>query len=138
MAENKTKATDASVADYLSAIDDEGRRKDCQAIADLMSRITKAPPRMWGTGIVGFDSYHYKYASGREGNAAATGFSSRNGDISVYLAASGSNQEQLLARLGRHKMGKCCLYIRKLADVDIGVLEQLVAESVGEVKRRYG
>ena len=138
MAENKTKATDASVADYLSAIDDEGRRKDCQAIADLMSRITKAPPRMWGTGIVGFDSYHYKYASGREGNAAATGFSSRKGDISVYLAASGSNQEQLLARLGRHKMGKCCLYIRKLADVDIGVLEQLVAESVGEVKRRYG
>lgn len=137
MAENKTKANDASVAAYLSAIENEQRRKDCEAIAALMSRITRHEPKMWGTGIVGFDSYHYKYESGREGDAAVTGFSSRKGDISVYLSASGINQEQLLAKLGRHKMGKCCLYIRKLADIDMKVLEQLVVESVAEIKRRY-
>ncbi len=135
---NKTKATDASVTAYLSAIVDEGRRKDCEIISALMSRVTKAPPRMWGTSIVGFDSYHYKYASGREGDASVTGFSSRSGDISIYLAASGSDQEKLLTQLGRHKMGKCCLYIRKLSDVNIAVLEQLIAGSVAEVKRRHG
>ena len=138
MPENKTKATDASVEAYLTAIEDDGRRNDCKTIAALMSRITKAEPRLWGPSIVGFDSYHYKYPSGREGDAGVTGFSSRKGDISVYLAASGPNQERLLAQLGRHKMGKSCLYIRKLADVDIKVLERLIAESVAEVKRRYG
>ena len=138
MPENKTKATDASVEAYLTAIEDDGRRNDCKTIAALMSRITKAEPRLWGPSIVGFDSYHYKYPSGREGDAGVTGFSSRKGDISVYLAASGPNQERLLAQLGRHKMAKSCLYIRKLADVDIKVLERLIAESVAEVKRRYG
>ena len=138
MAENKTKATDASVEAYLTAIEDDGRRNDCKTIAALMSRITKAEPRLWGPSIVGFGSYHYKYPSGREGDAGVTGFASRKGDISVYLAASGPNQEQLLAQLGRHKMAKSCLYIRKLADVDIKVLERLIAESVAEVKRRYG
>jgi hypothetical protein len=137
MAENKTKATDASVKAYLAAIVNDVRRKDCEAIATLMSTLTTFPPRMWGPSIVGFGSYHYKYASGREGDAGLTGFSSRKGDISVYLVASGPNQGELLARLGRHKMGKCCLYIRKLADVDIGVLEQLIAGSVAEVRRRY-
>jgi len=138
MTENKTKATDASVDTYLAAIENEGRRKDCEAITRLMSTITNSKPRMWGTSIVGFDSFHYKYQSGREGDAGVTGFSSRKGDISVYLAASGAHQEQLLAQLGRHKMGKCCLYIRKLADIDMDVLEQLIKESITEVKRRYG
>lgn len=138
MAENKTKATDASVAAYLSAIEDDGRRKDCEALAAMMATVTNSPPCMWGTSIVGFDSYHYRYESGREGDSAVTGFSSRKGDISVYLVASGPAQEQLLARLGRHKMGKACLYIRSLADVDMAVLEQLVAGSVAEVRRRYG
>ena len=138
MAENKTQPTDASVAAYLAAIKDDERRKDCQAISALMTRITGCKPVMWGTGIVGFDSYHYKYASGREGDAAVTGFSSRKAEISVYLAASGPDQERLLTRLGRHKMGKCCLGIRKLVDVDMAVLELLVVNSVAEVKRRYG
>jgi hypothetical protein len=137
MAENKTKATDASVKAYLASIVDDVRRKDCETIATLMSTLTTFPPKMWGPSIVGFGSYHYKYASGREGDAGLTGFSSRKGDISVYLVASGPNQGELLAQLGRHKMGKCCLYIRKLADVDIGVLEQLIAGSVAEVRRRY-
>ncbi len=137
MAENKTKETDASVEGYLSAIDDDARRKDCETIAKLMSKITKAPAKMWGTSIVGFGSYHYKYESGREGDATVTGFSSRKADISIYLMASGVNQDQLLVQLGRHKMGKGCLYFRKLEDVDMAVLKQLITESVAEVKHRY-
>jgi len=138
MAENKTKETDASVEEYLSAIEDDARRKDCETLVSLMSKITRSPPRMWGASIVGFGSYHYKYASGREGDACITGFSSRKGDISVYLTADGENLKPHLAKLGRHKMGKSCLYIRKLEDVDMKVLKQLVTESVAEVKRRYG
>ncbi len=138
MAENKTKGSNASVAAYLCAIEDAQRRTDCKAINALISRVTNAPPRMWGSSIVGFDSFHYKYASGREGDACVTGFSSRNGNIRVYLTASGPDQEYLLTTLGRHKMGKGCLYIRKLADVDTGVLERLIVESVAEVKRLYG
>jgi hypothetical protein len=138
MAENKTKATGASVQDYLAAIEPEAKRRDCEAIAALMAKITKCEPKMWGPGIVGFDSVHYKYDSGREGDMSATGFASRKNEIVVYLAADGANQAALLARLGRHKMGKCCLYIRRLADLDQELLAQLIAGSVKEVKRRYG
>ncbi|MEO8305660.1 MAG: DUF1801 domain-containing protein [Betaproteobacteria bacterium] len=138
MAENKTRQTDASVESYLEAIEDPVRRQDCRALTKLMTKVTGHEPRMWGTGIVGFGSYHYKYASGREGDAALTGFSSRKGDISVYLVASSARQPELLQKLGRHKMGKSCLYIRKLADLDASVMELLVVESVAEVRRRYG
>jgi len=138
MAENKTKATDASVESYLSAIEDETRRKDCEALAKLMAKATKEPPKMWGTSIVGFGSYHYKYESGHEGDSCLVGFSSRKGDISVYLLAGFPGRDELLARLGRHKMGKACLYVRRLSDVDPKVLEQLVVGSVTEIKRRYG
>jgi hypothetical protein len=137
MAENRTKATDASVADYLAAIEDESRRKDCEALARLMRKVTGHRPVMWGAGIVGFGSYHYRYASGREGDMCLTGFSSRKADISVYLVAEGRGQDERLAKLGRHKMAKSCLHIRRLSDVDLVVLERLVAESVAEVKRRH-
>lgn len=130
MAENKTKVTEAKVESYLAAIEDEARRKDCEALAKLMARATKHEPKMWGTSIVGFGSYHYVYESGREGDACLAGFSSRKGDISVYLMASFPGREELLAKLGKHKMGKGCLYIRKLGDVNLEVLEQLVARSV--------
>ena len=93
---------------------------------------------MWGTSIVGFGSYHYKYESGREGDSCLTGFSSRKGDISVYLLASFPGHDELLAKLGKHKIAKACLYIRKLSDVDLKTLEKLVAGSVKEVKRRHG
>ncbi len=138
MAENKTRATDASVDAYLAAIVDAARRADCEALVKLMSKVTGEAPKMWGSSIVGFGSYYYRYESGREGHMCATGFSSRKGDISVYLVASGADQGQLLAKLGRHKMGKACLYIRRLSDVDAAVLQQLVAGSVAEVRRRYG
>ena len=138
MAENKTKATEASVEGYLSAIADEARRKDCEALARLMTKATKQQPKMWGKSIVGFGSYHYKYESGREGDACLTGFSSRKGDISVYLTASILDQEQLLAKLGKHKMGKGCLYLRKLSDIDLEILEQLIAGAAAERQRSYG
>lgn len=138
MAENKTKPTDASVEAYLATIGNEAKRKDCEAIAALMSRMTNAPAVMWGPSIVGFGSYHYRYASGREGDACLAGFSFRSGAICIYLGCDDPGQEQLLARLGPHKMSKSCLYIRKLADVDMAVLEQLIEESIAEVRRRYG
>jgi hypothetical protein len=137
MAENKTKATDSSVESYIEAIDDESRRRDCQALAKLMTRATKQKPVMWGPSIVGFGSYHYKYDSGREGDSCLTGFSARKGDISVYLLASFPGRDELLTRLGKHKMGKACLYIRKLSEVDLKILEQLIAGSVAERKHRY-
>ena len=137
MAENKTKATEASVERYFSTIEDAARRNDCAALAELMTKATNQPPTMWGTSIVGFGSYHYIYASGREGDSCLTGFASRKGDISIYLT-SFPGQEALLAQLGKHKMGKGCLYVRKLSDVDLNVLEQLIVGSVTERRRQYG
>ena len=138
MAQNKTKATEASVKSYLSAIADEARRKDCEALARLMTKATKQQPKMWGTSIVGFGSYHYAYAGGREGDSCLTGFSSRKGDISVYLVASFPGLEKLLARLGKHKMGGGCLHLRKLGDADLDVLRQLIVGAVAERKRHHG
>ena len=127
MAENKTKVTDASVKDYLAAIDDEARRKDCEALADLMAKATKQPPTMWGASIVGFGRYRYRYASGREGESCVVGFSSRKGDISVYGLNAGDGAAELLSKLGKHKAGKGCVYIKRLSDVDLKVLGELVA-----------
>lgn len=138
MSENKTRPTGASVAAFLAAVEGDERRADCRALVALIGRITGKPAAMWGSGIVGFDQYHYKYESGREGDWAVAGFSPRKGDISIYLTAEGQHQQELLAKLGRHRMGKACLYVRKLADVDLAVLEQLIRDSVAEVKRRYG
>jgi hypothetical protein len=127
VAENKTKATDASVEKYLAAIDDEARRKDCEALAGLMAKATKQPPRMWGTSIVGFGTYHYTYASGREGDTCVVGFSSRKGDITLYGLNAAEDAAEQLAKLGKHKAGKGCVYIKRLSDVDRKVLEKLVA-----------
>ncbi len=138
MKDNKTKPTDASVEAYLQAIDDEERRSDCRALVKLMTRLTKKKPKLWGTSIVGFGSYHYRYDSGREGDACVTGFSSRKGAISVYLSASGADQDRLLAKLGPHKMGKACLSLRRLSEIDMKVLEALLEGSIAEVSRRYG
>src|SRR6516164_3520411 len=134
MAKNKTKETAASVDSYLAAIKDEARRKDCQALAKLMARATKQPAKMWGSSIVGFGSYHYKYESGREGNMCLVGFSSRKGDISVYGLNAAPGHAKLMPKLGKHKAGKGCLYIRKLSDIDLEVLEKLVADAAAEKK----
>jgi hypothetical protein len=129
MAENKTKATDASVGDYLATIDDEARREDCEALVGLMAKATKQPPRMWGASIVGFGSYHYRYASGREGDACVVGFSSRKGDISVYGLNAAAGAADLLSKLGKHKTGKGCVYIKRLTEIDLKVLAMLVASA---------
>jgi len=131
--ENKTKQTEASVEEYLANIGDETRRVDCEALVKLMSGVTRKPPKMWGSSIVGFGSYHYRYASGREGDMCLAGFSSRKADLTVYVITAG--QEALLKTLGKHKVSKACLYIKRLADVDVKVLRQLVVASVAEVKR---
>ena len=135
---NKTQLTDASVDEYFANIDDDTRRSDCQALARLMTSVTKERPRMWGASIVGFGSYHYRYDSGREGEMCAAGFSSRTGGISLYVVADTPEQRQLLARLGRHKAAKACVTIKRMSDVDAEVLKAIVKGSVAEVRRRHG
>lgn len=129
MAENKTKATVNSVEDYIAAIDDDARRQDCEVLIQLMSKATKQPAVMWGDSIVGFGNYHYSYESGREGDICLVGFSSRKGDISLYGLFAAARHAELVANLGKSKSGKGCLYIRRLSEVDLQVLEALIKEA---------
>lgn len=136
-AEAKTKATQASVREYLDAIEDEDRRKDCEVLLALMQKTTGYPPVMWGSSIVGFGSYHYRYESGHEGDACLVGFSSRKGDISVYVMVGLEGQAALMEKLGKHKAGKGCLYLKRTADVDLKVLANMITNAVTELQRRY-
>lgn len=138
MAENKIRPTDVSVDEYIASRADEQQHSDCQELMALLEKITREPPTMWGPSIVGHGRYRYTYESGRTGEAPLAGFAIRGRELVVYLDAEGDTQESLLSRLGKHKMGKSCLYFRRLADLDRSVLEQLVANSVAEVRRRYG
>lgn len=137
MYEAKTKPSAASVVAYVDAIADEQRREDCRALIAVLTRVTKCEPKMWGAGIVGFGSYHYRYASGHEGDAPLAGFSSRKAAISVYVMAGFAGSDSLLAQLGKHKVAKACLYVKRLADIDLKVLQKLASGSVAEMKRRY-
>lgn len=136
-AELKTRQTDASVETYLAAIDDEQRRADCTALAAMMRRVTKLPPKMWGPSIVGFGSYHYQYASGHEGDTCLTGFASRKTDISIYVVSGFDGHDKLLSELGKFKTAKACLYVKRLSDINLKALETLIKASVAEMKRRY-
>jgi len=138
VAQDRTKRTEASVQSYLAAITDRARRQDCVALAKLMSQATEYPAKMWGSSIVGFGTYHYTYESGREGDSCLVGSSSRKGDISVYGLHAAADAEQLLARLGKHKTGKGCVYIRSLGDVDVKVLAKLVGSAAAEKQRHHG
>lgn len=137
MAKNKTTKTQNSVSGYLSAIKDAKRRKDCVAIIDLITKQTGLKPEMWGTSIVGFGSYHYKYESGHEGDAPLTGIASRANAIVCYLSANFEKRDELLAEFGKHKTGKGCIYIQKLEDIDQGILAKMVKNSVKHVKSLY-
>ena len=137
MAKNKTTWTDEDVAGFIDAVPDAKRREDAKALCELMEKLIGEPPRMYGPTIVGFGRYRYRYESGREGEAGVAGFSPRAKELVVYLPADPPDKDALLARLGKHKMGKCCLYIKRLEDVDMGVLEQLVAGSARAIKERY-
>jgi len=133
----KTKPTEVSAESHIAAIANEGQRNDARTLVALMRRVTRREPKMWGPSIVGFGSYHYKYASGHEGESALAAFAARGSELVVYTAADFEGRDVLLAKLGKHKTGKVCVYIRRLADVDLKVLETLVAGSVAETRRRY-
>ncbi|GED11055.1 DUF1801 domain-containing protein [Cellulosimicrobium cellulans] len=127
--ENTTQPTDADVEAFLAAVSDPVRRRDAHRLVELLSRITGEPPRMWGSSIVGFGTYHYRYASGREGDMAAAGFSPRKAATTVYLMDGVDAHAALLDRLGPHTVGKGCVYVKDLDAVDLGVLEEVVKRS---------
>ena len=138
MAENKTKPTGASVADYIASRANAQQAADCRELMALFKKITGHSPRMWGPSIVGHGSYRYTYESGRTGEMPLASFAIRGRDLVVYLLPVGSKQRSLLSRLGKHTMGKSCLYFRQLADLDRSTLEKLVVDSIAYVRRRYG
>ena len=138
MAELKTKKNSRSVQAFLNAVEDSGRRRDCKTIAKLMRDVTGERPSMWGDSIVGFGAYHYKYASGREGDWFVTGFAPRKGSLSLYLTCDLSQMRPILGRLGKHKTGKGCLYIKRLEDIDQDVLRELIEKTAAAVKKTQG
>lgn len=138
MAEPKTRPTDASVEEFIAGVEGEARRADCRALVAMMRRVTDAEPVMWGPSIVGFGSYHYRYASGREGDWMLTGFSPRKRDLTVYIMAGFEGADETLARLGPHRTSSgCCLYVKRLSDVDLEVLEALVGGSVDRMRQAH-
>jgi hypothetical protein len=137
MAENKTKPTPQQVSEFIAGIGDERKRSDCEELVKLMSEITGKPATMWGSSIVGFGQYHYKYASGREGDFFLTGFSPRKQALTVYIISGFKINPGLMEQLGKYKTGKSCLYIRSLDDVDRSRLKQLVEESVDYMRKTY-
>lgn len=138
MAEAKTKPTPKSVENFLNKISDEGTRRDCFELVALMKKITKADPVMWGTSIVGFGSYHYKYPSGREGDSGLTGFSPRKQNLAIYVVAGFEARQDLMSKLGKYKTGVVCLYVKRLADIDKQVLTELIEDSIEQIKKREG
>lgn len=134
MAELKTKPNRKSVKAFLDTVSDPQKRKDCDTLVQLMKGITKSEPKMWGDSIVGFGEYHYKYASGREGDWFQAGFSPRKQNLTLYIMTGNKRHSDLMQNLGKHKIGKSCLYIKKLGDVDQKVLKEIVKESVSYLK----
>lgn len=138
MAENKTKPTDVSVEDYIASRANAQQCADCRELMVLFEKVTGHPPRMWGPSIVGHGAYRYTYESGRTGEAPLAGFAIRGRELVVYLLCEEEAQRSLLAKLGKHKMTKSCLYFKQLSDLDRPTLEKLVVDSIAEVKQRYG
>ncbi len=138
MADNKTQATAASVADYIASRATAEQALDCGTLMSMLERVSGQPARMWGPSIVGYGSYRYTYDSGRSGEMCLAAFAIRSRELVVYLTCEGAADAALRSRLGKHKLGKSCLYFKRLADLDLTVLEQLVANSIAEVGRRYG
>ena len=136
MAENKTTPTDQNVEQFLNTIEDERKRRDSFTLMELMKQITGMEPKMWGSSIVGFGSYHYKYESGREGDTILAGFSPRKQNLTIYNMGSFEQHGSLLKKLGKHTMGKGCLYIKRLDDVDLPTLKSLIEESFKRVRHK--
>lgn len=137
MTENKTKTNDVDPSDFIAAVEHPTRRDDAETLLAMMTRVTGCQPRMWGPSIVGFGRYHYKYDSGREGDFMLTGFSPRKANLVLYVMPGYDDLGDQLTRLGKHKLGKSCLYVNKLADVDLEILEQIVADGVATMRQTY-
>lgn len=137
MASNATRPTEVDPVDFVAAVEHPTRRADAQTLLELMQRVTGCRPTMWGPSIIGFGRYHYRYDSGREGDFMMTGFSPRKASLVVYVLPGYDEIGEQLARLGKHKTGKSCLYITKLADVDLAVLEEIVTDGVARMRERY-
>ena len=137
MAENKTRATMASVTEFINSIEDRQKRADARKVAAMMRRVTGKRAKMWGSSIVGYGTYHYKYESGREGDCMITGFSPRRQALTVYILAGFRRFDTLMGKLGKYKTGKSCLYIKRLSDVDEKVLEKLIDRSVKYMRKNY-
>ena len=137
MAELKTKENDASVEVFINSIEDERKKQDARTILTLMEKVMETKPKMWGTSIVGFGSYHYKYPTGREGDWFITGFSPRKQNLTLYIMSGFAKYNEILTRLGKYKTGKSCLYIKKIEDIDVNVLQELVAQSIEYIKKTY-
>jgi hypothetical protein len=136
MAANKTKPTGTSAAAFVDAITEQARRTDAKALIKLMSKATGEKAKMWGPSIIGFGTYHYQYESGREGDTVLVGFSPRKAALVLYGITAAEKAGSLLSKLGSHKTGKGCLYIKKLSDIDQNALEQLIVRSVAERRKR--
>ncbi len=136
MAENKTKPTQVSAAKYIDALEDPQQKKDCKQLVKMMRAATGERAVMWGPSIVGFGTYHYKYASGDEGDIMIVGFAPRKNQISLYLTCDIQKMAPLLEKLGKHKTGKGCLYIKRLADVDLNVLNQMIELGIEDVEQK--
>ena len=134
MAELKTQPTNKSVKDFIDGIAEDAKRRDCRTIMKIMKKVTKARPRMWGSSMVGYGKYRYKYASGREGEWFTAGFSPRAQSLTLYIMSGFKGHDALLKKLGKHTTGKSCLYIKRLDDIDLGVLENLIERSVRHVE----
>jgi len=137
MTENKTKPTEASVADFLAGVEPARKRDDALALDRLFRRVTGWQPRLWGPSMIGYGAYHYVYDSGREGDFLATGFSPRKTSLVVYIMPGYADFGDILARLGKHKLGKSCLYINKMADIDESVLEELIRAGLDNLSTRW-
>ena len=137
MSSPKTQKNDASVADFLAAIEHPTKREDCIRLSNILTEITGQKPAMWGDSIVGFDTYHYVYASGREGDWPITGFSPRKQNLTLYIMPGFDRYTTLLTKLGKHKTSKSCLYIKKLEDIDETVLREIIADSVAYMRLKY-
>jgi Domain of unknown function (DU1801) len=137
MTEIKTKQTDESVTKFLNTVADETKRKDCFEIVEMMKQVTDLPPKMWGPGIIGFGSYHYKYESGHEGDMCIIGFSPRKQNITLYVKIAAEATNALLEKLGKYKTGKGCLYVNKLNDVNADVLKKIIKTGFDYMKVKY-
>ena len=137
MYELKTKQTDNSVIEFIESVDHPKKREDAYQLLDIFTETSGYEAKMWGTSIIGFGSYHYKYASGHEGDAPLVGFSPRKAKISLYFATGDRDREQLLQKFGKHTSGKACVYINKVADIDVEVLKEMIKQSIAFLRKTY-